>query len=78
MGDSKVVGIMLCCLDSFVISVLEGRVLGYFVVSFDRTVDDVGGNFVGIGAGGIITDSEIDAMQFNYSSNFPVNQKCSH
>ena len=58
---------MLCCMDSFVISVLEGRVLGYFVGSFDRTVDDVGGNFVGIGAGGIITDSEIDAMQLNDS-----------
>ena len=37
------------------------------------TGDDVGGPCVGIGLGGIITASEIDAMQLNESS--PVSCK---
>ena len=42
------VGVMLCCMDGFLLSVLEGRDLVYFVGSFDRTVDDVVGPCVGI------------------------------
>ena len=67
------VGIMLRCMDGFVLSVLEGRELGSFVGSFDGTGDDVGGPCVGLGVGGIMTASEIDAMQSNESS--PVSCK---
>ena len=67
------VGIMLRCMDGFVLSVLEGRELGSFVGSFDGTGDDVGGPCVGLGVGGIMTASEIDAMQQNDSS--PVSCK---
>ena len=42
--------------------------MGYFVGYFDGNVDDVGGTCVCLGVGGIVTTSEIDAMQFNESS----------
>ena len=67
------VGIMLRCMDGFLLSVLEGRELGSFVGSFDGTGDDVGGPCVGLGVGGIMTASDIDAMQQNDSS--PVSCK---
>ena len=73
MRDSKVFGIMLCYMDGFVISVLEGRYLGCFVGGFHGSVDDAGGPFVGIVVGGIITCYEIYAMKFNDSS--PVSCK---
>ena len=60
-------------MDGFVLSVLEGRDLGYFVGSSDDTRDDMGGPFVGIVVGGIITCYEIYAMKFNDSS--PVSCK---
>ena len=62
------VGIMLLCMGGFVLSVLEGRELGSFVGSFYGTGDDMGGHFIGLGVGGIVTALEIDAMQFKYSS----------
>ena len=49
-------------MNGFVLSLLEARELGYFVVSFDGTVDDVGDPYVGIEVGGIIAASDIDAM----------------
>ena len=60
-------------MDGFLLSVLEGRELGSFVGSFDGTGDDVGGPCVGLGVGGIMTASDIDAMQQNDSS--PVSCK---
>ena len=59
------VGIMLRCMDGFLLSVLEGRELGYFFGYFDGTEDVVGGPCEGLRVGGIMTDSEIDAMQLN-------------
>ena len=51
----------------FVLSVLEGIDQGYFFGSFDGTGYYVGGPCVGLGVGGIITDSDIDNMQLNDS-----------
>ena len=62
------VGIMLRFMYGFVLSVLEGRGLGYFVRSRDVTKDDVGGPCVGIRIEGINNASEIDDMQLNYSA----------
>ena len=42
------VGMMILCVDGFVISVLKVIYLVSFVGSFDRTGDDVGGPFVGL------------------------------
>ena len=56
------VGIMICCMDDFLIVMLEGRELGFFVGSFDGTGDDVGGPFVGLVVGGGMASSEIDSM----------------
>ena len=50
----------------FVLIVLEGRELGYFVGSFGGTGDDMGGTCVGLGVGGIMNASDIDDMQLNY------------
>ena len=52
----------------FVIGVLEGRELGYFVGSFDGTGYGVDVPCVGLGLVGIVTASEIYAMQLNDSS----------
>ena len=37
------------------------------VGSFDGNVDDVGNHCVGLGVGGIMSASEIDDIQLNYS-----------
>ena len=55
---------MICCMDGFLLRVLEGRELGYYVVSFHSTLDDVGGPCVSLLVRGIITGSEIDCIQF--------------
>ena len=60
-------------MDGFVLSVLEGRELGYVFGCFDETVDDVGGPFIGIGVVGIMTDFDIYDMQLNETS--PVSCK---
>ena len=62
------VGMMLRCMDGFVLSGLEGRDLGSFVGSFDGTGDEVGGPCVGLVLGGIINDSDISYMHSNDSS----------
>ena len=62
------VGIMFLCMYGFVFRVLEGRYLGSFVGSFDGTGYYVIGPYVGLGLEGIMTASEIDAMQLNESS----------
>ena len=64
---------MLRCMDGFALSGVEGRELGSFVGSFDGTGDEVSGSCVGLGVGGIITDSKIYAMKLNDSS--PVSCK---
>ena len=56
------VGIMLQCMDSFVLGLLEGIYLGSFVGYFDGNVDGMGGPFVDIGVGVIMNASEIDAI----------------
>ena len=61
-------GIMIGCMDVFLLSTFEGRKLGYFVGYFDRTGDDVDGTCVGLGVGGIMRNSDIDAMRLNDSS----------
>ena len=61
---------MLFCTDSFVLSLLEGIKMGYYVGCFDGNGDDMGGTFLGIVVGGIVTSSEIYAIQFNDSSHF--------
>ena len=61
------VGIMIFCIGGFLLSVLAGRDLGYFVGSFEGTVNDVGVTCVGLLVGRIMTDSEIDSMKFNHS-----------
>ena len=68
MGDRKVVGIILRCMDGFIIGGLEGRYMGSFVGSFDGTVDKVGGPCVGLVIGGIITASDISDVYLNDSS----------
>ena len=60
-------------MDSFVLSVLEGRYLVSFVGYFDGTVYYIGGPCVCIVVGGVVTASEIDAMKLNDSS--PVSCK---
>ena len=62
------VGIMLRYMDGFVLSVLEVRELEYFVGYFDGAGDEVGGPCVGLGVGGIMNYSEIDAMKLDDSS----------
>ena len=62
------VGMMLRCMDGFVLSGLEGRELRSLVGSFDGTGDEVGGPCVGIGVGGIITASDIYDMHLNNPS----------
>ena len=59
---------MICCMDVFLLNVLEGRELGYFVGSFYGTGDDIGDTCLCLLVGGIITDSEIYAIHLNYSS----------
>ena len=61
------VGIMLLCMGGFVLSVLEGIDMESCVGSFDGNVDDVGNHCVGLGVGGIMSASEIDDIQLNYS-----------
>ena len=53
---------MLSCMDSFVLSVLERIDMGSFVGSFYGTGYDVGVTYLGLGVGGIMTASDIDAM----------------
>ena len=52
-------------MDGFVLSVLEGRELVYFVGYFDGNGDDVGGPCLSLVVGGIMNNSEIDDMQLN-------------
>ena len=54
--DRKVVGIIIFFMDSILLSVLEGRYVGYFVGTFDGTVDDVGGPCVGLLVLRVMTD----------------------
>ena len=61
------VGIIICCMDGFLLSVLGGKYLGSFVGYFDGTGDDVGGSCVGLLVGGIMNASDIYAMQLNES-----------
>ena len=53
---------MLFCMDGSVLSVLEGRYMVSLVGYFDGNIDDVGVPCVGIGVGGIMNASDIDAM----------------
>ena len=62
------VGVIIFFLDGILLGVLELIELVSFVGSFDGTGDDVGGPCVGLGVGGIMTNYEIDAIQFNDSS----------
>ena len=55
-------------MDGFVLSVLEGRELVYFVGYFDGNRDDVSGTFLGLVVGGIMNTSEINDMPLNESS----------
>ena len=55
-------------MDGFVLSVLEGIELGYFVGYFDGNRDDVSGPFLGLVVGGIMNTSEIDDMTLNETS----------
>ena len=57
-------------MDGFVLSVLEGRQLVYFVGYFDGNGDDVCGPCLGRVVGGIMNTSEIDDMPLNESSPF--------
>ena len=50
------VGIIIFFMDSILLSVLEGRYVGYFVGTFDGTVDDVGGPCVGLLVLRVMTD----------------------
>jgi len=59
---------MLCCMDGFVLSWLEGKELGSLVSSFDGTGDEVGGSCVGLEVGGFMTGSEIVVTAANASS----------
>ena len=49
-------GVMLCYKYGFVLVMFEGTYLGSFNVSFDGTVDNVGGDWVGLTVVGIMTD----------------------
>ena len=55
-------------MDGFVLSVLEGIELGYFVGYFDGNRDDVSGPFLGLVVGGIMNTSEIYDMPLIQSS----------
>ena len=46
---------------------LVGIELGYYVISFDGIVNDVGGRCVGLLVGGVMTTYEIYAIQLNCS-----------
>ena len=65
--NSKVVDKIIFCIGGFLLGTLERRDLGYFVGSFEGTVDDVGVTCVGLLVVRIMTDSEIDSMKFNHS-----------
>ena len=51
----------------FLLILLKRRDMGSCVGSFDGNVDDVGNHCVGLGVGGIMSASEIDDIQLNYS-----------
>ena len=68
LGSIKAVVIILFFMDGFVLDLLEGTYLGYSIGSFDGTRVDVGSPFVGLLVVGIMTASEIYAMQLNDSS----------
>ena len=62
------VGIMIFCMDEFLLSVLEQIDMGSFVGSFGGTGDGVGGPYVCFFSRGIMNDSDICAMKWNDSS----------
>ena len=66
--NSKVVDKIIFCIGGFLLGTLERRDLGYFVGSFEGTVNVVVSTCVGLLVGRIMNSSEIDAIKLNDSS----------